>query len=447
MTSQRSGLGLAFWDVSMRQGLAHRNGEEISVADIGDLCRERARQQGVDLGEWFHPAALASFHPLALRKPAQWEKALTMAAFALSGQVAARDEVIQGREVLDRLSQPARRSLEPRDLLALLAPLLVGFRLSREHDFVQEANRHADASCVLERLLMSEPLHVEVPLCAHRAPRSREPRRLAGNPDLQSARRACSLIRLLLENSRVAMSRVSLRQQTATERASSCMFPSVFLEYLERGELASLMGLLEQHEATMQQIAGEYTSDAVSFSVQPLDELSQEAEKELESTHGPHWWRVSPDVFLEVMRDASAVERDALEDAVQHVRRFMPELGRLASRTSDQGGPSTVPAHRAAYNWFFERSEMSVPGKAFFEAAFYHRWADRTRAADSIGLGFDRDWSRYQRNAWLSAYDVGGDTRIPLIYARRNTDVRAAQALRHLSYRQFWLPLTDEAGS
>ena len=428
----------------MGQEMSYRSGMPVALDEIADMCRERAAAQKTELGPWFRPSAVLTFHPLALTKPARWENALAMVMFAISGKSPRRDEVLPGREVLARLSRSARRMVEPSDVLGLLASLLVGFRLSDRGDFVQEANRYVDAAETMGRLLRTDPLQVEIPLCAHRAPRSLEPRRLAREPDHDGIRRACALIRLVLDNARVAHGQVRFLQQTATERASSCMFPSVFLEYVVRGELELLMGLLTVHEKTVRRVADQYTSESVRFSVEPLDGLSIEAEKQLESTYGAGWRRIGADRLADALAAETADrERAAVEDALRHVRRFMPELGQMRGRRPILG--SGIPtSHRAAGDWFFERSDTSAAGKALFEVAFYRRWAERTRATGSISLGFDRDWSRYQRDAWLLAYDGGPDSRIPLLYARRNTDVLPGRALRNLSYRQFWLPIKRE---
>ncbi|GAA1862726.1 hypothetical protein [Asanoa iriomotensis] len=105
---------IGFWDVSMGQSFGARNGSTVSPHDIADICRERAGQQDVELAHWFQPSAPATFHPLALTKPARWESAVAMAIFSFSGQVPLREEIIHGREILARLPRQVRtRSNQP----------------------------------------------------------------------------------------------------------------------------------------------------------------------------------------------------------------------------------------------------------------------------------------------------------------------------------------------
>ncbi|MFI5954665.1 hypothetical protein [Cryptosporangium sp. NPDC051539] len=435
-----------FWDVSMERKMSALDGQQLEPEEIADVCRGRAGKSSVDFRSWFSDRPLLDFDPLARRKASRWESSLRTVIFAFSGQVASRDEIRHGRQVIDCLSPQRRKAIEPADVLGLLGPLLIGFRMSRRGEFVQEANRHRDMTAVLQRLLDPGPLDIEIPLCAHRAPRSTEPRRLATNPDDGSARRALALVRLIADNSRVGFVRATLRQQTATERASACMFPSVFLDYLERGRLGELIDTMNQHEYTVRRLAADYSDHRVTVVLEPLDELSLAAEDDLASEHGEDWWRTPDARFTDLLERPAAPRSTALLDAMRHVERFMPELGRIAA---DSGQPpaSNASAEKKAEHWFRRRAATTATGKALFEVAFYRRWAIRTRAANSLGLGFDRDWSRYQRDAWLTAYGDDPDQSIPLLYARRNPHPDASTTLRRLSYRQFWLPGRAESAA
>ncbi len=453
---------IVFWDASFGQELAHLNGSRVSLAELPKLCALRAERQpplrSLDLDPLL-TAKLESFHPLAVKRPQQWERALGAMLFAVSGQLPDRQELVHGREVLDALPRATRHSLTPAFVLGTLAPLLLGFRLSRAHAFVNEANRHRDATCVMSRLLRDDPLVLEVPLCAHRERVDIAARRLTPAPDRLAFARVCGLLQLLLSNAQPLRSRVRFLQQGPTDRAAACMFPSVFSEYAVNGELDRLLATLAQHQRTLADYVAPFQSEKVRFECVDLDPLSIAAEQDLEHAFGTGWLHTPDDLdarrieatwasaFVAEEEEAplsTAFGRATLSQAVRHVGRFMPEVGGPMSLRSIARSADMSSVARDALGWFERRSTMSRAGRALFELAFYRRWALTTRAHDGIGLGFDRDFSRFQHSAWTLAYGGDDELAIPLLYARRTLRTEAGGALRNLSYRQFWVS-TGEA--
>jgi len=437
---------LTFWDCSAGQELADLNGHSLPVHEWSDLCELRAERAGFTGEPFWRGTSMTDFHPLATQRPQRWERALAAAIFAASGQVAERSELLHGRAVLDDLPRSARSRLDLRDILGILAPLLAGFRLSRAQEFVREANRHRDASRVFSRLLDPEYVNLDIPLCAHRERAELAPRRLAGAPHRATFARVCSLLQLLLSNARVAGASVRFLQQGPTERAASCMFPSVFDEYATNGEVAQLLDTLAGHHATLRAWLSPYCNGKVAFEVGALDPLSIAAEADLDAALGPGWQRLSDEApatkgSATWLSDPTA--NVALHKAVEHVARFMPEIGGKSPANGTDGATrkatmSDACVVEAALHWHNQRARMSRVGRALFELAFYRRWALNTRVRNGIGLGFDRDFSEFQRMAWSRAFDAQPDAAVPLLYARRTEDGRSGGALRHLSYRQFW---------
>ena len=456
---------LRFWDASFGQELAHLNDSLVSLAEIPRLCALRAERGPVARRPALEPlltASMESFHPLAVKRPQQWERAIGATLFAVSGQLPDRQELVHGREVLDALPRRTRASLEPAFVLGTLAPLLLGFRLSRAHPFVNEANRHRDATAVMNRLLREDELVLEVPLCAHRERVDIAPRRLTHAPDRLAFARVCGLLQLLLANARPRRSRIRFLQQGPTDRAAACMFPSVFSEYAVNGELDRLLATLAHHQRALADYVAPYQRDRVSFECADLDPLSIAAERDLEQAFGPGWLHTPDDLdprrieatwaiaFVAEEEEAplsTAFGRATLSQAVRHVGRFMPEVGAPMSLRSIARSADMSSVARDALGWFERRSTMSRAGRALFELAFYRRWALTTRAQDGIGLGFDRDFSRFQHSAWTLAY--GGDDKlaIPLLYARRTLRTEPGGALRNLSYRQFWVSTGEVRGN
>ena len=435
---------LTFWDCSAGQELADLNGQDLAANQWTDLCELRAERAGFAGEPFWRGTSMTDFHPLATHRPQRWERALAATIFAASGQVADRSELLHGRAVLDGAPRSARARLEPRDIAGILAPLLMGFRLSQAHEFVREANRHRDASRVFSRLLDSEHVNLDVPLCAHRERAEVAPRRLACAPHRASFARVCGLLQLLLSNAHVAGASVRFLQQGPTERAASCMFPSVFDEYARNGEVALLLEALAGHHVTLRAWLPPYCNGKVMFEVGALDPLSIAAEADLYEALGPGWQRLSdetPGVKAAATWLSDPATHVALDKAVEHVARFMPEIGRRSTINGTERATyaaSDSCAVEAALHWHNERARMSRLGRALFELAFYRRWGLNTRARNGIGLGFDRDFSEFQRMAWSRAFDAEPDAPVPLLYARRTENTRAGGALRQLSYRQFW---------
>ncbi|WP_157683340.1 hypothetical protein [Microlunatus soli] len=359
-----------------------------------------------------------------------------MACTAFSGTWPSHQEIRHGRELIDRLPRDRRRDLEREDVLGILAPLLCGFRFSREADFVDGANRHLEGATVFGRLLDEDPVTVVSPLCAHRESASIAKARLADVPFLPAARRALALLASLAGNSRCSTAQVRLLQQPPTERASSCLRPQVFARYADAGEVDVLLHTLRRHQEFLATVAQEYCRPGLAITSSDLDPLSTAADAALDRELGPTWSRARtiPSPWA-----GDAVVDNALSDALPHVRRLMPEIGELAFAVPSSREHS--PDARQAVEWFAGRTEMTPLGRAIYEFGFYREWARSVSTTAGIGIGLDRDWSRFQRLAWEQAFAGQG---VPLLYARRTSRPSRADGLAGLSFRQFWRAPDDE---
>lgn len=358
---------------------------------------------------------------------------MASAIFAMSGQCPRRDELLQGRAVLDRLPRSVRASIGIREVLGLLAPLLVGFRTAHAPAFVDEANRVEEAASVMQRLLASAPLEIEIPLCAHRESPARLPAGLAPAPCERAIDRVCALLRAIAAGSAVSRFSVRMLQQGPTERAAACMFPAVFSAYAARARTDELLALLAGHQRSLATQLRRASDDRVAFTAGGLDDLSCAAEADLVALHGERWMTLDPGRAWSGPWARGELGRMMLRSAIQHVERLMPEVGRTSAPALHGS-----PAARAAVEWFARRSAMSVHARALFEIAFYRRWALHARERDAIGFGLDRDFAPFQRLAWHSAFDRELGDGVPLLYARRSEEMRRGGALRQLSFRQFW---------
>ncbi|HWB75614.1 MAG TPA: hypothetical protein VG755_11685 [Nannocystaceae bacterium] len=413
----------------MGQELVALNGSVVEVGQLADVCRLRADRMGIS----WSLGAIDEFDPLARSRPARWEHAVASAIFAMSGQCPRRDELLQGRALLDRLPRSLRASIGPREVLGLLAPLLVGVRTTHAAGFVDEANRIEEAACVMQRLLEPAPLVIDVPLCAHRESPARLPAGLAPAPCERAIDRVCGLLRAIAAGSAVSKLSVRMLQQGPTERAAACMFPAVFVAYASRGRTDELLGLLAGHQRGLARQLRRATDDRVDFTAGGLDDLSCAAENDLVALHGARWMTLDPGRAWSSPWAQGELGRMMLRSAIQHVERLMPEVGHTNAPRSHGS-----PAARAAVEWFAQRSTMSVHARALFEIAFYRRCALRARERDAIGFGLDRDFAPFQRLAWHSAFERELGDGVPLVYARRSEEMRRGGALRQLGFRQFW---------
>ncbi|MFM9443701.1 hypothetical protein [Streptomyces acidiscabies] len=424
---------MTFWDYSRSQVLSRYNGSAIGVRELPELCRVRADAESVD-ARFPSPDQIAGVHPLALTKPRRWEAAIGAAVYAGSGQVPAREEVIKGRELLDRLARSDRAALTVPRMLALVPALIAGFRLSRQAEgFNPEANRYTDGARFLSMLLEDRPhLAVEIGLCAHRAGVS-DPTLPAHVAPL-GARRMAAFVSSLLDNSLAGRRTVDVTQQTATDRAASTVNSLVFTRYAAEGRIEHLLRVLDQHADDMRTtLAGHNAVSATEFRFVPLDPFSDLVERDMTEVFGPGWsgapaapgWR--PGGILDA----------AVESAKGTMTRFMREETFDLDHALKLHAASDTPTGRgaSALRWFARHEQLPLPVRARYHVAFTHHLALSARGRDGIGIGMERGWDEYQWLAWSAAYEGGP---MPLLYARSSTEPPGPVSLRSFSLRQFW---------
>lgn len=418
------GEGFEFWDCSWGRELAHHDGRWVTPAQVAALAAERAARMGLREGVGSMPA----FDPRAAQRPARWEQAVGLTAFAIAGQHARRDELLVGRALVDALPKAQRRALGVSDVLGLVTPLLVGFRVVHGDAPVHEGNRVVDAAAVLQRLLQPDALRLEIPLCAHREDPTIAAAALAQRPCPRYVDRVTALLQLLLANARAPHGEVAFVQQGPSERAAACMFPEVFLSYARAGRIDALLQRLGEHERELAAQLSRRSTARVVLRTASLDPISRAAERALEAVVGPSWRTANATQARAALARAQFCGEAALAHAIDHVVRLMPEVGRLRVPTA-QGSY----AARAALAWFSQQAGMTPVGRALFELAFVHTLA--RRSVGQIGLGFDRDFAPLQRHAWQAGH---AREVVPLLYARRCTAPAPGGSLRQLGFRQFW---------
>ncbi|MEU3031624.1 hypothetical protein ACPCBC_29205 [Streptomyces incarnatus] len=426
---------ITFWDFSRSQALSRYNGSSIDVREVAELCALRAETEAVD-PELPSADEMVGIHPLALKRPRRWEAAIAAMIYASSGQIALREEIIKGRELLDRLPKPDRSALTVSRMLALVPAMTAGFRFSRQSQtFNPEANRYLEGARFLSALLEERPaLDVEIGLCAHRAGVSNPV--LPEHVSPTGATRMVAFVAALLDNSRATRRTVSVSQQTATDRAAGTVNSLVFLHYAREGKLEHFLRTLDQHADDIRAVLARYNAvSATCFRFTPLDPFSEVVERDMEEAFGPGWTGAPTDPRW---RSGGTLD-SAVEDAKGKMARFMRDapldIDHLLRRHKDSETPSERGV--SALHWFDRHQRQSLDVRARYDVAFHHRLALTTLEKDGVGIGMERGWDAYQWLAWSAAY---GSARapMPLLYARSSTEPASHVSLRSFNLRQFW---------
>lgn len=426
---------ITFWDYSRSQALSRYNGQRFDAHEIAELGRIRRDAEHIET-DLPSPDAMAGIHPLALKKPRRWEAAVSAVVYALSGQVAARQEVIKARELLDRLPRTARSDLDVSRMLALIPTMISGFHLSRQSGgFNPEANRYLEGARVLSILLEDRPaLDVEIGLCAHRA--GVDDMRLPEHVSSLGARRMVAFVGSLMDNSRAKGRTVNVTQQTATYRAASTVNSLVFTRYAVEGGLERLLRTIEQHaEDVRSALAQHNTNSSTEFRFVPLDPFSELVERDIEEAFGADW-SGEPAV-------PQWMNGGTLQSAVAEAQRKMSRFKRNETLDLDHmlrlHKSSEQPSERgtSAIHWFDKHQKLSLTAQARYFVAFNYRLALATQQKDGLCIGMERGWDAYQWLAWSAAYG-SPQTPMPVLYARSSTEPPTHASLRSFSLRQFW---------
>ncbi|MGA5651269.1 hypothetical protein [Streptomyces seoulensis] len=426
---------ITFWDYSRSQALSRYNGASIGVREIPELCAVRAETEGVDPQL---PSAdeMAGIHPLALKRPRRWEAAIAAMIYASSGQTALREEIIKGRELLDRLSRHDRGALTVPRMLALVPAVIAGFRFSRQGEmFNPEANRYQEGARFLSVLLEERPaLDVEIGLCAHRAGVT-DPV-LPEHVSPTGAQRMVAFVAALLDNSRAERRTVGVSQQTATDRAAGTVNSLVFLHYAHGGRLEQFLRILDQHADDLRAVLARHNAvSATRFRFTPLEPFSEVVERDMDAAFGPDWTGAPTDPRW---RRGGTLDA-AVEEAKGKMARFMRDAPLDVDLLLRLHKDSETPSERgvSALHWFDRHQRQPLGVRARYDVAFHHRLALTTLEKGGVGIGMERGWDAYQWLAWSAAYGSAGAA-MPLLYARSSTEPPHHVSLRSFNLRQFW---------
>ncbi|KKQ92399.1 MAG: hypothetical protein UU16_C0033G0018 [Candidatus Woesebacteria bacterium GW2011_GWA2_40_7] len=437
-----------YYDISANQKLSSLSGDEVEVDDLSKLKKSEEPALFESNGLLQNIGSL-DFDPLGIKKPSRWERAVATMIYVISDQIPNREEVKKGRQIIERLPKIIKKNIDKQFVLGFLPYLLSGFNFHLNKNFVADSNFIDDGVSFITKIYKEPSIRIQSFLCAHRE--SHKIRELSLRDHIHKIKivRALNLEVGLLVNAGVDKLTIDWYQQTATKRASSNMFPEIFIHYLKTGRLAELVKTLDLHEAEMKILMKNTSTEAVDINLLSLDSFTSQVEEFLENRYGPRWG---------LLRSIPN-ENDQLSKIVSQIA--MPEIGRLMPFYENSGrekkelqkyldtnlqGVKDKDGEFAIgdiFKWFVDSQQMTQFGKALYETAFYYFWGYESAEKGIVGIGIDRDHESYQYTAYKKGYYEKTTIKdlnfsIPIVYARRIDTENPKGILRDFSIRQFW---------
>lgn len=450
---------LRFFDISTsskKSGFV--DGAEVS---LDDLIRVKSRTYG----EIFHGHGLVysieDFDLRGIHKPSHWEKIMKTVIFCISGQIAARQEVLRGRQIINCLpSWFKKKHLDRKFVLGFLPYVLVGFKAHIEDRFQSDSNRVEDICDFITHIYIQEEVEANSYLCAHRGFAPQGIHKLVDTIHLEKAKKAINFQKAVLSNlAKPGLRKIRWYQQGPTAMASSNMFPEMFIQYLKNGKVSEVLILLEKHFSELERIcADEDGSDLIDARIVNLDDFTASVYAFLDFSYGTDWRitnfelstvkktpliEVALNQVLPELRRLSQFYGNSLDtDFLETRQRYLRKNLLCAQETEKSGSISDVVLRTIkAIDWFYYNQLMHLTAKALYEASFYYMWGRMMALQpERIAIGIDRDHVEYQYAAWKMGYsETSNDApHTSVLYARRNANEVPEGALRDFSLRQFW---------
>ncbi|HEX6976857.1 MAG TPA: hypothetical protein VF185_00670 [Patescibacteria group bacterium] len=451
---------IRFFDASISQHMGRKipANTEVTVQEVlheaKDLNPQVFRSENFiqDFNNW-------SIDPLARAKTQKWEMAVGTVMYAISGQIPDRADVLRGRQIIDKLPKAIKADLDLHFTLSYLPYLLVGFNIDPRNVHVDEANKIDNAvAFILETYNTSSVTSLSF-LCAHRELTVRKPMSLVSELAGEKIKKTVNLQLGIFCNANIDGALLLWKQQEASEKAGSNMFPDMFINYMTHGQISDMLLLLDSHFQQMKVILEEKNTDKVKILLEGQDEYSSQLEQELSRIFHANWkyspasdncaW---PNKLLSIAEELTIHDIDRLKPYFEvskenewksHLEQLIDKNLARARTLEAEGqklssGKPLSDLTEAAIKWFSENQGMTFSAKSLYETLFYFYWGQQAAKNKQVGVGIDRDYSSFQTAAWEAGYCMDSSKRAPILYARRIDDEKAGGRLREISYRQFW---------
>ena len=450
---------IAFYDVSTTQNLG--TSKKSRFIDINELIKERMAQRPDIFREAGLVDEIKTFDFYGINKPAYWEKVLKTIVYCLSGQIADRQEILRGRQIIYHLPKLFKRKyLNEQFVLAFLPYIIIGFKTHTSELLKSNSNSISDVSKFITHIYNSECVEIISLLCAHRGFSPQGQHLLIDSVCQQKAQKSLNFQKGILANiPGVKKRRISWFQQGPTEMSASNMFPEMFIQYMVDGKVPDMILLLEKHFSECRLILESDVSGFIDGKLVNLDILTNRTCAFLDCRYGVGWRSAN---FELLKCSTDPLVELALTKVIPEIRRLIPFNGHsfdrniantmevylnknlLRARDIDGAGIHTNVGAitEKAINWFYGNQLINIAAKALYETAFYYVWGSITASQkSSVAVGIDRDHAEYQNSAWEMGYKhVAGHTATlnTVLYARRNQKETPGGSLEETSFRQFW---------
>jgi hypothetical protein len=382
------------------------------------------------------------------------EDLVSTLTFCYSGHICTKDDIVYYKDLVKLLTQKHKAPLPINFQFGTLIYLIIAFKLKRNGRSHEESNNINDAVKLLTELLTHEELKVRTILCSHREASDINKNTLVENFLEASLVRVTSMLKGIIENSPVKFAKVTFYQATPLFQASTYVFPQMFLNYMENGEVDHFFTLLGAQFNQLQKGLSNYSTERVSFSAVPLQEFYSTVESKVAELFGKQWrelneWsQVSVDTPLK--ESILEIAREITSPSIARLMPYFelkPDLGDISSKIKLNQEKIVNDSNRCeliqnSINWFYITGKLNMVTKSLLETMFYYTWGELAKQEDEIGFGLDRDHDEYQTMSWALGYNGSyfGGNYIPLLYAKRlaSKDEIPGGTLNEISFRQFW---------
>lgn len=448
---------LIFFDISIHPSRGYI--DDGKLISIEDLIKIKSANNPVIFQEHCLISSLEVFDILGIKKPLYWERVMKTIIYCISGQLASRQEILRGRQIITKLPRYFKNKyLDEQFVFGFLPYILIGFKTHLKDVFQSGSNRLDDMCKFIIHLFEQDAAEITSYLCAHRGFAPKGVHVLIDSIREDRVRRTLNLQKGILANvPNLKHRRIYWYQQFSTAMASSNMFPEMFIQYLELGRIPELLLILEKQVIELKKYLKD-NSGLFDVRLLNLDSVTSKTCLFLNSRYGTDWRTTK---FTDGVDDGPTLIKISLEQVIPEIKRLTPfygdflsedflltrhkslknnlEKARLLERSGKHYGITSKTLK--AIDWFYYNQVMHISAKALYEAAFFYIWGKNASLNfNRISIGIDRDHSEYQNSAWELGYQDENHEKIPttIIYARRIEGEIPENSLEKISFRQFW---------
>jgi hypothetical protein len=441
-------ISVKYFDLSGRRVIAGlEDGVATSIEQLIGIARsqypELARENKFPTTE-----ELESFDPLGYgneKSGSLWKRTMKALVFCYGGAIASNPEIEFARWIMYSIPVWFKRSYMTENFICGTIPCLVcGFKMHHGERFEEDSNRAIDVTHFAMNLLRAAPVEIVSVLCSHRGPSVPGGSWLAEKVPEEQVLHALRLQQAIIANlGKEQPSRIVWKQQFPGRFASTNLFPSLFMKYLEGGLVSQMLLSLEKQYFQIDHFLNSSSINGIVCELKSLDEWSASAwEYSCTPQKIGDLWKVLRSLAYELalpelkrIMPFHSPDHQAwlMENYERFVRLNLQNIGGEVRRWDLEATTTETIAHYVNSQWF------GMERRALYECIFYYLWGRECGIGSSFGFGLDRDHGEYQVEAWKLGYANSSTASHPFLpYARRTETKSADGKVKELSFRQFW---------